>query len=381
MARALPLLFALAHAAAPPAADAAAARAHSVSAAAARATLLRFPAPVTVAPTDVALGFSAYHWEVTATGATTVNPGASMRVLFAGALLNLTFDVSMMVSPPSQLLITVDNGAPQQVSLTEANVAVAIPANNTHGDVPFHSLEVFVKSTTERANRWAAGVPSTRVVLTGVVTDGPLAAWLPAPARVLVYGDSITEGVLTLGGSQPFDTDHNSNALCWSQRLGPLLGADVSVVGFGATGLSRGGSGGVPALGTSFNQLWDGVPRDFSPCPELIVFNEGTNDGANNITAAFVTVLDALLVACPTTPLALLVPFNGAQRANLAAAVAATAVPALTHLVDTAGFYNQSYGGALHPTGPNDVARIAPQVAAALRPILARALVDKYARA
>ncbi len=371
------LAAAAAAAAPPPAADTAAARSHSVAAAAAAAAHLRYAAPIAVAPTDPALSYSAYHWQITAGAATTVNPGASFRCLFAGTVLTLTFNISMMVSPPSQLLITVDNGAPQQVSLTSASIAVAIPANNTHGDVPYHSLEVFVKSTTERANRWLAGVPSTRVVLTGLVTDGPLAAWLPAPARVLVYGDSITEGVLTLGGSQPFDTDHNSNALCWSQRLGPLLGADMSVVGFGATGLSRAGSGGVPPLGESFNQLWDGVPRIFSPCPHLIVFNEGTNDGAKNITDAFITVLDALHALCPAAPLALLLPFNGAQRANLVAAAAATSA----HFVDTAGFYNLTYGGALHPTGPNDVARIAPQVAAALRPLLARALVAESERA
>lgn len=78
-------------------------------------------------------------------------------------------------------------------------------------------------------------------------------------------GDSISEGVLTLGGSQSFDTDHNDNSVCYSWALGPLLGANMGIVGFGATGLSRAGSGGVPPLGVSWNQLWDGVPRAFEP--------------------------------------------------------------------------------------------------------------------
>ena len=102
---------------------------------------------------------------------------------------------------------------------------------------------------------------------------------------LLVYGDSITEGVLTLGGSQAADTDHNDASVVYSYALAALLGTEIGVVGFGATGLSRGGSGGVPALGESWNQLWDGVPRSFSPRPDLILFNEGTNDGSNNITA------------------------------------------------------------------------------------------------
>jgi len=263
------LLAALAFSAAAAAPDAAASDAPSSRA----APPARWAAPALVTPDDENLLYSSYHWQVTAAAATAVNTGATIRTLFSGSSVNLSFDISAMVSPPTQIYVTVDNGARQHFSLDAALIAVAIPPNNTRGDVPFHTLEVFVKSTTERANRWAAG-PSVRVVFLGLVTDGPLAPWLPAPAKVLVYGDSITEGVLTLGGSQPFDTDHNDNALCWSQQLAPLLGADVSVVGFGATGLSRGGSGGVPALGVTYDQLWDGVPRSFVPCPDMILFNE-----------------------------------------------------------------------------------------------------------
>ena len=107
------------------------------------------------------------------------------------------------------------------------------------------------------------------------------------------------------------------------------------------------------------------------PRPDLVVFNEGTNDGANDITAAFAAVLDDVLTACPGTPIAVLLPFNGAQRAHLVAAIAACANPSRVHFIDTAGFYNTSFGGGLHPTGPNDVARVAPQIAAQLRPLIA----------
>lgn len=93
-------------------------------------------------------------------------------------------------------------------------------------------------------------------------------------------------------------------------------------------------------------QLWDGVPRTFEPRPDLIIMNEasasgatrydtgttaarpspcatfalqGTNDGTTNITAAMITVLNDLLAACPGTPIAVLLPFDGAQSANLQA--------------------------------------------------------------
>ena len=41
--------------------------------------------------------------------------------------------------------------------------------------------------------------------------------------------------------------------------------------------LPRGGSGGVPLLPESWNQLWDGQPRDFKTfAPDLVIYNEGT---------------------------------------------------------------------------------------------------------
>ena len=334
-------------------------------------------APVTVSPTDGSLYFSPYGWLVTPASASTIQAGAYMKVLFSGNSVTLTFDVSNMVTPVSQVYARIDEG-PLLHYLVQPSLVLAVPANNTHGDVPYHTLELRVKSTTERAARWAAAGPSTRVVLTSLTLEagGALAPWLPSGVNLLVYGDSISEGVLTLGGSQPDDTDHNDNSVCWSSALGPLLGAEVGVVGFGATGLSRGGSGGVPALGVSYNQLWEGVPRSFTPRPDLVILNEGTNDGATNITAAYTAVLAGIVAAAPGTPIAVLLPFNGAEAACLQAAVAACGAPC--HYIDTTGFYNQSLGGALHPTGPNDVARLAPQIAAKLRPLLARSLARRF---
>ena len=328
----------------------------------------------TVAPNDPALFYSPYNWAVTPTAASSINGGAYIRALFQSSFANLTFDCSNMVSPVSQLYIQVDNG-PMTLAPISPVIPVEIPANLTHGDVPWHTLTVLIKSTTETANRWAATGASTRVTFLGLVIDGSVAPWYPASANILIYGDSITEGVLTLGGSQPQDTNHNDASVVYSYRLAALLGAEIGVVGFGATGLSRGGSGGVPALGESWNQLWEGVPRSFSPRPDLIVLNEGTNDGTTDIVAAMAAVLSNLTAACPGTPIAVLRPFNGAQAANLQAAIAASANPAASTYIDTAGFYDETFGGALHPTGPNDVARVAPQVAARLRPLLARGVI------
>ena len=329
---------------------------------------------VALAPDSAAIAYSPYTWNVQANSATTVNPGAYFRTLFSGATCALNFDVAGMVAPASQIWWRIDNGAWTQASVA-ASVSCTIPAATAgNADVPYHLLEVAVKSATETQNRWNAG-NSTRLVFTGLALAAGGAALAPgaAPIRVLVFGDSITEGVRTQGESAANDTDRNDAVMGWAYRLGALLGAEIGVVGFGASGLSVTGAGGVPSLGTSHALLFGGVARSFTPAPALVVFNIGTNDGAANTVGAMVSVLNSIITACPGVPIAVLRPFNGNQTANLQAAIAACGNPSACRWIDTTGFFDVAYGAdglALHPSGPNNLGRIAPLVAAALRPLL-----------
>lgn len=341
--------------------------------------------PTSFPANDPNLYYSPFAWLVTPKSAATINSAAYVKFLVSGTFLNFRFDASHMVTPGSQVYWKVDNG-PMTPSLVLDTVSVSFPPNNTAATVPFHTVELLVKSSTERANRWTAAGNSTRIILTAIETDGELAPWMPSDVNVLIYGDSITEGVLTLGGSQAFDTDHNDASVVYSHALGPLLGAEMGVIGFGYNALTHAGSGGVAPLGEAWNQLWEGVPRSFTtPKPDLIVLNEGTNDGCDttrpgcvgtNITAQLAGVLQNLLGACPGVPIAVLLPFNGGQAVHIRAAIEAVASPDV-HFVDTTGFYQLKYGGSLHPTGPNDVAQIAPKLARKLRPLLARSILAK----
>ena len=336
------------------------------------------------APSDENVYYSPYVWKVTNSGAATINSGAYMRFLFSGSYLNFHFDVSNMANPASEVYWTVDNG-PKTPSLVLPTVSVQIPPNNTNAQsIPYHSVELFVKSTTERAQRWSASGGQTRVNVTGIETDGVLASWVPSDVNVLIYGDSITEGVMTLGGTQKFDTDHNDASVVYSSALGHLLGCEIGIVGFGASGLTHNGSGAVPPLNVSWDQLWEGEPRVFDPKPDLILFNEGTNDGCDvttpgcvgtDISLLMTDIMNSIGKAVPGCPLAVLEPFNGGQKQHLQAAVAATTSNA--HYVSTEGFYNISLGGSLHPTGMNDVSHIAPQIANAVRPLLYRSVLAR----
>jgi hypothetical protein len=328
-----------------------------------------------LAPNNAAIVYSPYTWNVQSASATTANAGAALRTLFTGSTCILNFNVAAMASPASQIWWRIDNGPWTQATLA-ATIACTVPAITAgNSDVPYHRLEVVVKSMTELQNRWNAGT-STRVVFTGLTlaSGANVAAPLSAPLNLLIYGDSITEGVRALGEFATYDTDRNDAMMGWAYHLGSLLGAEVGVVGFGAQGLAGAGSGNVPVLGTSWNLLYAGTSRSFTPLPDLIVINIGTNDGATNTVAAMTALLNNLITTCPGKPIAVLRPFNGSQAANLQAAIAACSTPGQCIYINTTGMFSATYGTDsinLHPAGPNNVTRIAPQLATSLRPLVA----------
>lgn len=327
-----------------------------------------------LAPNDPAILYAPFSWNIGAASAVAANAGAGFRLLFTGGTCVLGFDVSAMVSPASQIWWRIDNGPWTQAAVA-ASLPCTVPAATLgNADVPYHLLEVVVKSLTETANRWNAGT-STRVVLTGIALDTGAAVAAPraAPLRLLALGDSVTEGVRTLGEAAASDTDRNDAMMGWAHRLGALLGAETGVVGFGGQGILAGGSGNVPALPASWPWLYAGAARSLATPPDLVVVAIGTNDGTANTVAAMTGLLNALLSAAPGKPIAVLRPFNGTQAANLQSAIAACATPAAVHWIDTTGVFNPALGAdslGLHPSGPNNLAAIAPAVAALLRPLI-----------
>lgn len=105
---------------------------------------------------------------------------------------------------------------------------------------------------------------------------------------------------------------------------------------------------------TSYNQLWAGQPRKFDPAPDLVIYNEGTNDGGD-ISADFEAVVAAVQAAVgPKCKQLLLLPFNLGHK-EIAAVVKKVAKPNVV-FGDTTGFYDGANG--LHPFGYN-VLRIA----------------------
>lgn len=281
-----------------------------------------------------AILYSPYTWGGLAHGtATTISAGAYFRLQFTGDSCTLHTDTSAMKDMFSQFWTRVDGGPLVQHVLSPGNPSMSVPLGPPFTASRNHLLEVIVKSTTETRQRWA--MPSaTAVIFTGITiasdaSGGAVAVSAPRrkPYNVLIYGDSITEGVRTLGyvGIQN-DTDRNDAVRDYSYQLSQMLPVEIGVVAFGATGTTKGGSGAVPALPVSWNQLWNGEPRVFTPTPDLVVYNEGTNDG-KSITATLLQVVKGVQGVAPSARQLLLLPFNGGHEQDILDVVAQAASP------------------------------------------------------
>jgi hypothetical protein len=340
---------------------------------------------VQIAPNNAAIVYSPYNWTpASSVSASSINSGAYFRTLFSGSSVALNFNVTNNDAPLSEIYYRID-GYEAQTPWTVATVAATItpemPTNTTQ--YPYHLLEVVVKSTSQTINRWNS--PSnTAVVFTGL-TLAPSATVLQPkvlPTNYLIFGDSITEGVRTVNQTAANDPDQNDVMQEWSWHLGKALGGEFGIVGFGSQGFTVGGSGNVPVFGTAYTSIMAGVTRAFSPAPNAVIINMGSNDGSSpgSVQADCEAVVEGLLAASPTSKIVIMEPFGATSVPPISslAAVATALEAAVTTLsngqvtfLPTTGFLVQADGidsTGFHPTGANASALVAPQVIGAILP-------------
>jgi lysophospholipase L1-like esterase len=304
--------------------------------------------------------------------AITVNSGSYVLAQFTGTSIEAHFDTSLNQAPSFPTITwKVDQGAWQ-----ESEVAAKVPLASGLPAGP-HTLWLMVRALDEHQSRWNAPLVASVTFLGLDFPDGgnvlpPLAEWDHPKLKIEFLGDSITEGVLVQKvrpgkTSWAWQTDALDSHAC---KTAMLLGAAWRQVGFGATGLAHGGSGGAPGALDSFNFFYAGCPRD-SWQPDLVVVNQGTNDG--NMPAAqyqplYAKYLAMIRQAYPQATIAAERPFDGAQAAGIKQTVEAmkAAGDNNVHYIDTTGWYPSPQ---VHPDAEASTG-IASKLAPALEGIL-----------
>lgn len=329
----------------------------------------------TIQAASANLALSPSNWFINNGSISTLCGGAYFSVFFNGTTIAINLDISNMGNPPSQLYYRVD-GYNAQSPWTRVLVASTIncPIPSDTAGWPYHMLEVFVKSTSEFVNRWNA--PSnSEVIVNSITIDNGAVLIKPKQSdkTVVMYGDSITEAFRTVNYTAANDTDQSDSMMGWAYAQRHLLGAEVGTIGYGGSGITGTGQGGVPRLALSYNLFKAGATRPTNPNVDLVVLNEGTNDqgAASTFTDLYIEALDGIAELYPNATLAVLQTFGGYLTQETQAAVKGAKGNVV--YVDTTGILIDAYGVTTddyHPSGPNNLSIIAPQVANKLRPLL-----------
>ena len=299
--------------------------------------------------------------------AVTVNSGSYILAHFTGSELTALFDVSINKPGVPTLAWRLDDGPWQ-----EAEVADRVPLADHLATGP-HTLMLMARGLDEHQNRWTQPLVASITFLgLKLAPEGkllrPLPQWDRPKLKIEFLGDSITEGVLVQSPREgkttwAWQTDARQS---YAAQTAMRLNAAWRQVGFGATGLAHGGSGGAPGALESFNFFYKDCPRDDWQ-PDLVVVNQGTNDSGmapDQYRPLYAKYLDLIRAAYPKAKIAAVRPFVGAQAQAIHAEVEARRAAGDTRVyyIDTEGWYS----GPLHPAAEGSIP-LAEKLAAALQ--------------
>eukprot|EP01117_Protostelium_nocturnum_P011255 TRINITY_DN4088_c0_g1_i1.p1 TRINITY_DN4088_c0_g1~~TRINITY_DN4088_c0_g1_i1.p1 ORF type:complete len:364 (+),score=99.52 TRINITY_DN4088_c0_g1_i1:126-1217(+) len=262
-----------------------------------------------------------WNWFNDSTGSIqSTNPGSYIKFSVKNThSVSIGLSLPLIKDPFCTIAWSIDFGPMQSVVLPESGETVQLETNLDRETV--HSVYFFIKNIRQGLNRWYG--PEEYVRITGIQLDdgGSFVMTELQPKRLLVYWDSIGEGIQVLGSGHFTMCDSH---VTWAFALADVIEAEISLVAWGGQGYTVIGSGKVPPLFNSsgvsaFQWLNSEVPRDFSICPEYIVNGHGTNDGLRGIPPAQVAPsvlgwMKAMRNNCKQSKIFVIVPFGGYEK-------------------------------------------------------------------
>ncbi|MDD5397044.1 MAG: chitobiase/beta-hexosaminidase C-terminal domain-containing protein [Candidatus Moranbacteria bacterium] len=283
------------------------------------------------------LFFSPYNWrKVGSSYAISQTPGAYIKTVFSGTSLKINISEDLLVSAGTnvgyypRIRYKIDDQSEVEMqlnpSLSTIDAAMGLASGNHDLLITFPHVG---GGESSQPDRWF--VPVHGIKLKGLTIDSGASVSLPTlkPKRLLVYGDSISEGVGVNGASNTFPNTNSDATKAVPQMLARDLDAEVGFRALGGGGWTTIGSGSVPPVftpGDDAASMWNKyssgqsllVNGKFSPEPDYIYMNHGTNDMASSDATVIASVHGWLLAARAAAPDAyifLTVPF-GQFKAN-----------------------------------------------------------------
>ncbi len=289
----------------------------------------------TTAVTDSNWKFSPYGWYSNGNGslgannivgnstyAQAVNPGAYFKVNFTGTTVKLAVDTSSLAGVAKQLpriRYSIDGGATVDYQLLSGDTQITLGQNLS---LTTHTLVVWFLSSDAYISRWNG---HTSLKITGLVLDEGFSTSAPTllTKRLLVFGDSITEGAWILGDHTDLTnySNYEESVSSYSYGLASDLNAEYGNIAFGGQSWETAFNADIPLFPSAWNYYYSTNSRLvsglFSPVPDYIVVNMGTNGGLSS--ASVVTNWLTLLrtAAGSSAKIFVLIPFNQGGLANI----------------------------------------------------------------
>lgn len=251
------------------------------------------------------------------------NAGAYFKVNFTGTSFGIAVDVSSMVSQGYVantypiLKWSVDGGSFTSYQLTPTDTTVTLATGLSNST---HSIYVISRAYdgSGSSNRWNGNMS---LKITGLVVDTGktlAAATLRTGGTMLVFGDSISAGFNVFGTGNPTPQYQDSD-LGYQSILAGMMNVEYADCAFEGQSWEGSGFMGVPNFPNSWNLILSGVTRTFSPQPNFVMINMGTNGGVNSSFTVY-TMLSNLRTACGANcRIFLIIPFDQNGVTNLTA--------------------------------------------------------------
>lgn len=248
--------------------------------------------------------------------------GSSLEIAFEGDFIRLDFYLKYHQQPYPHIWLQVDGGPRFEMPL---DWHLHISASKGP-----HTVTLIYKGAVEQQHRWHQPLVGC-VPFMGYEAEkaGVLA---PDTRKTIEFiGDSITEGVLVDDGLGVHGNAYgNSNGplqndVCadYSRRTAEALNLRSYHCGYGATGLTRSGSGGVPKASEHYPYCFEGAPVPYGH-PDFILINHGTNDRdfpKEEYPAVYRAFLKQVRTTHPKAKIIALTPFGGGLHQEIAQAV------------------------------------------------------------
>lgn len=273
---------------------------------------------IDVSDANILAGLSPYNWfRSGSTYIQTQHTPAEMRISFTGTILGLVVDVSLLVAASAsqypKIKYSVNNGAFTERQLTSSDTTISIASGLSSGT---HTLDLYLNATQSDLDNW--NTPANVLRVTGIILDASAATasrTLPT-LNALFFGDSITRGKGPLNTATPT----GDGIASYARTVARALDCRPGIIGHSGHGWVNPGAGNEPALTSSYSLYFAGQSRLtsglFSPAPDYIFINEGTND-SGTITTSVTTAISSIRTAAPSAKIFVIIPIGGFKRANI----------------------------------------------------------------